>query len=278
MPFSGNFVLLRRNIMSLYEFHTYENNYLFKFHHDLIDKRIELHNTPNWHEDIELLHCTEGAGEVIINSEHVPMEKGTIAIINPNKIHYLAPESDIFRFQVLIIDSKFLKASGIDIKKMDFENSIYDEKASSFYKIFVDAYESKAPFSNIAANGLALALMAHIANFYSSEKKQSSDEDKIIKAIEYIRENFKEAISVDDVAEHSGFSRYYFSRKFKQISGFSVNEYIQMFRCREAHAMLETHKYTVTEVAAECGFSDASYFTKVYRKFFPALPSQIKRK
>lgn len=264
--------------MSLYEFHVYNNDCFASYHPDFIDKRIELHNTPNWHEDIELLYCTGGCGEAIINSEHVPMSEGTITIINPNKIHYLAPESEILQFKVLIIDSKFLKASGININKMDFENSIVDEKAAIFYEMLVDAYESKEPFSNVAANGLALSLMAHICNFYSFEKKQSADEDKIIKAIEYVRENFKENISVDDVAEYAGFSRYYFSRKFKQITGFSVNEYIQMFRCREAHAMLETHKYSVTEVAAECGFSDASYFTKVYRKFFPALPSEIKRK
>lgn len=262
--------------MSLYEFHSYDNNCFAAIHADMIDKRIELHNTPNWHEEIELLYCTEGTGEAIINSEHVAMNKGTITVINSNSIHYIVPDSEILRFYVLIVDSKFLKASGIDIKKIEFESSITDDKAANFYEMIVDEEKEKSAFSNLIKNGLALSLMAYICNFYSQKKKGSSNEDKIIKAVDYIRKNFKENICVDEIAGYTGFSRYYFSRKFKEQTGFSVNKYIQMFRCHEAHAMLQTHKYTVTEVAAECGFSDASYFTKVYKEFFPNLPSESK--
>ena len=264
--------------MSFYEFHIYNDNNFASLHADMIDKRIELHNTANWHGEIELLYCTEGTGRTVIDSEHVPMEKGTITVINSNKIHYIAPDSDILRFYVLIIDTKFLNAAGLDIKKMDFEKSISDEKAVDLYEKIIDESNSPASFSNVVANGYALSLMGHIASVYSAERKKTQNEDKIKMAIDYIRTNFKENISVDDVADYAGFSKYYFSRKFREMSGYSVNEYLQMFRCHEAHAMLATHKYTVTEVASECGFSDASYFTKVCKKFFPAPPSQTKRK
>ena len=278
MPFFGNFVLLRRFFMSLYEFYKHKNNLFFSYHPDSIDKSIELHNSPNWHESIELLYCTEGYGEAVINSEHVPMKKGTITIINSNRIHYIAPHSDIIRFGVLIIDPEFLKTFGIDVKKLDFEASITDATAINFYEAIVNNCEENRFFRNQISNGLTLSLMAHIADCYSKEKTVSSDENKVIRAIDYIKNNFKDNISVDDVAENAGFSRYYLSRKFKELTGFSINEYIRMFRCHEAHAMLETHKYTVTEVAAECGFSDASYFAKVYKTFFPTSPSEAKRK
>lgn len=264
--------------MSYYEFHVYDNYRFAKLHDEIIDKRIELQNQANWHEEIELLYCTEGTGRAVIDSEHVPMKKGTITVINSNKIHYIAPDSEILRFYILIIDSKFLNSAGLDIKKIDFEKSISDDKAISFYEMIIKENAAASPFSTVCTNGLALSLMAHISANYSFERKIIQSEDKIKKAIDFIRTNFNENLTVDMVADYVGFSKYYFSHKFKEISGYSVKEYIQMFRCYEAHAMLATHKYTVTEVAAECGFSDSSYFTKVYRKFFPATPSQIKKK
>jgi DNA-binding response OmpR family regulator len=65
-------------------------------------------------------------------------------------------------------------------------------------------------------------------------------------------------------------------RKIKALSGLNTQLYIRAVRLAEAKQMLQNTDKTVAEVAFCCGFTDPSYFTKVFSEHYHALPSQIK--
>ena len=115
-----------------------------------------------------------------------------------------------------------------------------------------------------------------LAEDYSVENK-NLDGDKqmeIIKnVIEYISDNYSSEITIDTLSQFAGYSRAHLSRQFKKATGLSIVEYINYIRCTNAHTMLIGENKTVSEVALECGFSNMSYFSKIYKRVIGKLPS-----
>lgn len=262
--------------MSLYEYHGLTVRLPIILHLDTLKKDGFGKSVANWHENIELLFCTEGTGHTIINSNSVEMTPGTVTVVNSGMMHCTIADSEVLKYYCLIIDTDFLKTLGLDVENTDLAEYIKDDRICEYFKTIVSEYYDKNDFYEAAIKGSVAALTTHIFRHYSLGKKQKISDDAIKRSIKYINEHFKEDILVSDIAEYVGFSRFYFSRKFTETVGCSVKEYIQIMRCREAEDMLLSHKYTVSEVAAECGFSDVSYFTKTFKRVLGYLPSKIK--
>lgn len=262
--------------MSLYEYHGLSNNLPIILHLDTMKKDGYSKSVANWHENIELLFCVEGSGHTIINSNSVNMEKGTITVVNSGMVHCTITESDILKYYCLIIDTNFLKSLGLDVENTSLADFIEDAKLCEYFKIIISEYYDKNDFYKAAIKGSVASLVTHLFRHYALGEKQKISDDAVKQGIKYINKHFKEELLVSDIAEYVGFSRFYFSRKFAETVGCSVKEYIQIVRCRRAESLLKSHKYTVSEASAECGFSDVSYFTKTFKRVMGYLPSKVK--
>ena len=112
--------------------------------------------------------------------------------------------------------------------------------------------------------------------------------NKLIEVLENEPSNFKpiydenlsikEKIKIEEILEESGFSRAYFSREFKKITGNSIVDYINFVRCSRTEELISTGDYIISEAAEMCGFSSMSYFSKTYKKFMGRLPSETVKK
>lgn len=108
--------------------------------------------------------------------------------------------------------------------------------------------------------------------FYSSDNS-----NRMIKeAAEYISKHFSENISLADVADVIHLNPSYFSSLFKQVTGESFKEYLNKVRIEEAKSLLEHTDYSIIEIAVACGYSDQSYFTKVFKKTTGITPKQYR--
>ncbi len=104
-----------------------------------------------------------------------------------------------------------------------------------------------------------------------SGQKNHKDED-ILKAQDYIEQNYKEKISVKDVCEDASLSRRTFERRFKNATSNTVLEYLQRVKVEAAKKELEKGKKTVSEVMYEVGYNDAKAFRDVFRKITSMTP------
>lgn len=100
----------------------------------------------------------------------------------------------------------------------------------------------------------------------------------IQKAAEYMKQNYREKVTIDDIARAVYLSPCYLSRIFKQELGCTLMEYLTQLRVDKAKAMLRNPKYNVMQVATEIGFDDPSYFAKVFKKSEGVTPSQFRQK
>ena len=96
------------------------------------------------------------------------------------------------------------------------------------------------------------------------------------KSIQYISRHFTENITLKDVAAHVNLNPAYFSSMFKQSSGSSFKEYLNMVRVEESKRLLANTDYSVIDIAVATGFSDQSYFSKTFKKYTGLSPKQYR--
>ena len=99
----------------------------------------------------------------------------------------------------------------------------------------------------------------------------------INKACEYIVNNCKRNISLDEVAQTVHLSPFYFSRLFKQGKGYNFVDFVTKVRIDKAKQLLQNPEFTAVRIAAEVGYQDASYFSRVFRQATGMTPNQYRQ-
>jgi AraC-like DNA-binding protein len=93
----------------------------------------------------------------------------------------------------------------------------------------------------------------------------------------YVQENLQIDLGRDTVARHFQISPNHISRLFKREGQVSFNDYVNYARINRAKYLLKNHRQSLGEIAAACGFSDASYFCRVFKKLTRTTPTQYRQ-
>lgn len=106
---------------------------------------------------------------------------------------------------------------------------------------------------------------------------KSSKNEMIRKRIEgYINDHYQEIISMQDVARAMNYSDTHFCRLFKECFRINFSVYLNEFRIGKARELLLNTNYTVKEVGILCGYRDASYFIRVFKRAVGETPSDYR--
>ena len=101
----------------------------------------------------------------------------------------------------------------------------------------------------------------------------------ILKLIQkMIDEHIEENIKVDDIASELGMSRMQLHRRIKIITGKSLSGYILSVKMKKAEYLLLHTQYKVKDIALNIGYTDSSYFSKVFKKEKKHLPKAYRMK
>ncbi|MEU1300211.1 AraC family transcriptional regulator [Streptomyces shenzhenensis] len=96
----------------------------------------------------------------------------------------------------------------------------------------------------------------------------------VAKAVQWIRENYREPFRVDDVAELIGMSTSAFYRNFQGVTGMSPIQFQKKIRLHEARLLLAAHPKDIAHIGYRVGYDSPSQFSREYRRLFGAPPSQ----
>lgn len=91
----------------------------------------------------------------------------------------------------------------------------------------------------------------------------------------YLEENFAKPLNREKVAAEFKLSEDHLSRLFLRKTGLTFSQTLLKLRMEHAKAMLQSGDLSVKEVAYTCGYQDFSYFTKVFKKYYKALPKSV---
>lgn len=233
----------------------------------------------HWHDNIELLYCTAGKGQLICGGAEFIMEPGHIYAVNSNELHS-AFDLGQLQYFVLIVDTNFLSQNFLRMQGLELETDVCSGGVIAIYESVIREMESPGPFHVAMVRSLCLQLVAQLLRHHSrsapgKEGRLQGPDETIKRAVGYIKANFAKKLTLEEIAEEVGFSRYYFARQFKKATGMTVVAYINLIRCRRAKKLLEQKQCSVLEAANQCGFENASYFSKTFREIMGMLPSQV---
>jgi len=84
--------------------------------------------------------------------------------------------------------------------------------------------------------------------------------------IEHVNMNMDKNITLDEAANYVGYSRYHFSRTFKEYTGITYNEYIANKKLSLAIRMLESDNARVSDIAMKLGYKNAAQFSRIFHR------------
>ena len=98
----------------------------------------------------------------------------------------------------------------------------------------------------------------------------------VVRVKAYIQKNFEHNISLHDIARHVSMNDSYLSALFSKKTGISITEYITSLRLAKAKNLLRHSDQRIYQIALECGYTDESYFGKVFKKYEGCTPHEYR--
>ena len=97
-------------------------------------------------------------------------------------------------------------------------------------------------------------------------------------AQEYIQENYRRDLSLDELSKELDISPYYFSKLFKEETGSNFVEYLTNLRMSRAKELLKDERCSMKEICLEVGYSDPNYFSRIFKKNFGVTPTEYRER
>jgi YesN/AraC family two-component response regulator len=98
----------------------------------------------------------------------------------------------------------------------------------------------------------------------------------ILEIQKYISTNFREEITLDILSEKFFFSTFYISRKFKEITGYNIKNYIILNRMAIAKELLRLSNKSILEISVEVGYENVDQFTRIFKQYDGLSPSSYR--
>lgn len=268
--------------MSKYETHLWKEPELpFVLNRMLLDTQHKL-SGANWHENVELLYVINGSGYVLNGGHRINLAPGDITVFNSNVIHDVGTDA-FFEYYYLIIDRPFCVSNYFDTNQIHYtQEKICDRVIADRMQEIIAEYEKApgTPFRTQSIRAQILSVMVYLGRNYTvsvRSQKDSCIQEGIKQAIDLIRLNLSSPdLSLEAIAESVGISKYYFAHKFRQITGYTCVNYINLMRCEKAKMLLSEKQTEIKEIGVRCGFNSHSYFTRVFRECTGQSPTDYR--
>lgn len=250
---------------------------------------------PHWHTTMELIMPTDNIYTVECNNQTFTLREGDIILICPGCVHTLfaPPTGHRIIFQPDATALRFIKdietllnaiAPLIVITPESFP-SIHGKIRELLIEIKNEYLSSSSSFSEAIIYSRLLEIIALIGRNYTRKSetqavhvmiKQEEYMKKYIEICNYIDEHCSEDLNLDDIAKMSGFSKFYFSRMFRQFTNVSFYKYVNMKRIAKASELLTEPQNSITDVAINCGFSSLSSFIRMFKIIKGCTPTEFR--
>lgn len=155
-----------------------------------------------------------------------------------------------------------------------FEYMLKPIKPSDFKAILKRMIETVDDSRESEHSAAAQITVETIAKNTSAANTQQSFVEE---SVNYIQKHFKERLTLQMVASRVYMNAQYFSRVFKRETGVTFTEYVNRLKIQYACKLLETTNYPAYRISSECGFTDPSYFNRVFYAQMNMTPKKYKK-
>ncbi|MFB9276922.1 AraC family transcriptional regulator [Cohnella cellulosilytica] len=256
----------------------------------------EVENYPvHWHTAAEIIMPLENIYTVIVSDVKFVLSPGDILVIPPGELHEIhapdAGERMILQFDYSLLynlkgfDSTFHLMRPCCMIPAE-RNELLGQTLRKPLMDLTNEYHGNALLKEAAAYALLIQFFVLVGRNVmhgehragpSKSQKYRKNIDTFLKVCNYMNEHCTEDVQVDELAEIAGFSKFHFTRLFKQFIGMSYYDYLNQHRIMFAEKLLIDPNLSVTEVAMRSGFGSLATFNRAFKSYKKCTPTQYKR-
>lgn len=249
----------------------------------------------HWHTALEIIAPIESGYTAIIDNQVIDFFPGDILFIPPGTLHQLKAPATGSRIILLADYSLIGNIPGVDslfaavnsstlIRKADNPElaDYLSKQINHLFEEYVnhDSFCAALIYSDLIRFLVAIG-RAHLdteSKFpEATNAKRHEYIQRFMTICEYMTQHCAEDLSMDDLANLAGFSRFHFSRLFKQFTGLSCYEYLTKCRIDLAERLLINPDLSVTDVAMQAGFNSLSTFNRIFKTAKNCNPTEYKK-
>lgn len=236
------------------------------------------------HKHYEIYFLTKGSRRLLFANSLYSVDAPAIVIIPPQRLHATeggpferynvdASEEALDPFQLDIIEDKQLRL----LKPSDKQAQILIELLEEIKQL-----DTLKKHSNIAFNTLFsyyLYLIGKLEEDQENIIEHQSDfvPSLVLNIISYLKENYKEPITLESLSKKYSVSKATLIYNFNKYLHSSPVDYLINIRIQQAKAALTDTNCNLTEIAEKCGFSNANYFSLMFKRKVGMSPANYRK-
>ncbi len=252
----------------------------------------------HFHPEYEIYYMFNGERYYFIENKTYHIRKGNLVLIDSMQIHKTSVLGQDFHDRFLIelnaepFSTFFQNISGMSIAEFFVENACVmelDEQTlnqveSCFNEIIEEGkgkLENYSTFIMLKITEILLLAQRFHHNKIPPANISMSNKSKhhlINEVLAYINQGSMHAKTLDDISKHFYISKSYLCRTFKDVTGFTVQEYINISCVKIAQQLLEQNDLRISQIAHRLGFSSITYFERVFQKYTETTPLKYRKK
>lgn len=251
----------------------------------------------HWHPELEFIYVEKGPINVQVGTKQFRLEEGTGCFIPSEQLHGAYPCGDKpFKLHAVVFSIDLVRSFGYDlieshyleaIKSFSLVHSLKitpktDQRMLRTIVMMIECYSSKETSYELKVKGYLFLLFADIFKKQSwvhneeVTQKELTKTELLKKVLQYIDQNYKQKLTVLELASHIQMSEGHFSRFFKALVRMTPMEYINTIRINKACTLLQKSNRKMLDIALDVGFQNQSYFIRLFKKQKGCTPKEYK--
>lgn len=228
-----------------------------------------------YYPDMLLVFVRQGVFHLEYRGQVHKVQKGEAFLIDCNEPHYYHAATDM--------EFLYIHFNGNNVKELcqhiiDTQGIIYQgEKAVDIGHRLMTLFELYNDDQILSAPEQSLRIYEMLMIILMKQSGTSMDEDPIHTSMRYIKDNVGEKITLDELADRVGLSKYYFSHLFKAETGYSPMEYIISTRLDRAKELLLLTNMPIAEISYKVGYENPGSFTNLFIKKEGISPQKFRK-
>ena len=240
------------------------------------------HSVPHTHNHMELFYIVGGKGQFLIQDQLHPVNANNLVIINPNVTHTeVSLNAQPLEYIVLGIE-------GIELATSENSNGQFNildhfesvEISGCLRNILREMEQKNTGYEDVCQAYMEILIIRLMRNTQLSlpAKPPINSGNRQCAAVRrYIDLHFKEALTLEQLADEAHMNKYYLSHAFKREYGVSPINYMISRRIEESKYLLAETDLSMSQIAQLLGFSSLSYFSQVFRRTQAISPMEYRQ-
>ena len=248
----------------------------------------------HWHNAVELIMPIKNEYTVTVNASDYLVPENDVLIIPPGELHsmpaipgrriiFQCDNSILGEISALEPVMRSLNMPVLINADMDKELHVLAKKTMLD---ILSLYNSKSELADVKIYVKVIELFMALREFQLEQQKlvMDCDDEKIDEysekfgtVLKYIDNNYMYDITLEQLADVAGYSKYHFSRIFKQYNSMSYLQYINARRTKAAELLLLDPSIPITEVAMRSGFKSLTTFNRIFKEIKHCTPTDFKK-